>query len=102
MILLLKKWGVMQNKRRYERVPCNLSVAVIAKGETYSAQLENISQGGALVIFPTNLSYGTQLAIQVRFPDRKEDSSLDATVRWFGDGRMGVQFGSLHAIDVHS
>ena len=53
-----------------------------------------------LCLFVEAFAFGDAVTIQVRLPTLKEDSTLEATVRWkVGDG-YGVQFGSLHALGL--
>lgn len=69
-------------------------------GKEISAVTRNLSLGGMFIVTPEAFAFGDAVTIQVRLPTLKEDSTLEATVRWkVGDG-YGVQFGSLHALDV--
>ncbi len=70
--------------------------------QTLPVVIRNLSLGGALVHVSEKIGYGLQVRLRVKFPTRKDESELDATVRWFASAGVGLQFGSLHAIDVHA
>jgi hypothetical protein len=46
------------------------------------------------------IPYGTEVTVRFRLPAMKEDAHAPATVRWKKPDGIGVQFGSLRAIEV--
>jgi hypothetical protein len=47
-----------------------------------------------------SIPYGTEVTLRFRLPAMKEDANARATVRWNKPDGVGVQFGSLRAIEV--
>jgi type IV pilus assembly protein PilZ len=60
----------------------------------------NFSLGGMLIDVSAPIPFGASLTVRVVLPPLKEESSVEATVRWVRDGAVGVQFASLRAKDV--
>ena len=53
-----------------------------------------------LVDVPSGLPFGASVTVRLVFPPLKEESTLEATVRWIKGTEIGLQFGSLRARDV--
>jgi hypothetical protein len=66
------------------------STAVLEfRGRKHVVRLVNVSQSGAMVIFPHPPNIGERLPLQLL--DR---GSVSAQVRWVKDGRIGLSFAS--------
>ena len=64
------------------------------------ATATNVSLGGMYLSTELEVAYGTQGKLTFRVPALKEDAIVDVTIRWIKPGGLGVQFGSLRAIEV--
>jgi len=74
----------------------------VGDGPRMAARCRDISLGGMFVETSTPLAYGTALRLWVRLPGMKDDSTIDAVVRWNMPAGMGVQFGTMGARDTHA
>ncbi len=90
----------MTGRRVHERYDCNLDVTVAIDGLDVVATATNVSLGGIFVSTEMEVAYGTQGKLTFRVPALKEDAVVDVTVRWVKPGGLGLQFGSLRAIEV--
>ncbi|HEY6049235.1 MAG TPA: PilZ domain-containing protein [Sphingomicrobium sp.] len=76
------------DERGEPRVPAVSSTAVLDfRGRKHVVRLVNVSNSGAMVIFPHLPNIGERLALQLL--DR---GSVSAQVRWVKDGRIGLSF----------
>lgn len=64
------------------------------------ATATNVSLGGMYVSTELEVAYGTPAKLTFRVPALKEDAIVDVVVRWVKPGGLGLQFGSLRAIEV--
>lgn len=90
----------MTGKRVHERYPIRLPVSVLYDGNAYATETRNISLGGIFVALVEAVPFGAQVRVVFRLPTLTEDTEVDATVRWKQPDGLGVQFGSLRALDV--
>ncbi len=90
----------MTGRRVHERYECDLPVTLTTEGGELSATASNISLGGMYIEPGSDLPYGTQGTLRFRLPALKEDAVVEVTVRWLTPHGIGVQFGSLRAIEV--
>lgn len=90
----------MTGRRVHERYECNLPVTLIHGEEEHVANATNVSLGGIYMVTMASLPYGTVVNVRFRVPALKEDATVEATVRWAKDDGLGVQFGSLRALEV--
>ncbi|MBK8171694.1 MAG: PilZ domain-containing protein [Sandaracinaceae bacterium] len=90
----------MNGKRVHERFEHTLPVVLTHGGQELTAETRNVSLGGMYIVTPALLTFGDAIVVRVRLPSLKADSVLEATVRWKEKDGYGVQFGSLHALDV--
>jgi Tfp pilus assembly protein PilZ len=44
--------------------------------------------------------FGDRVLLRLRLPSLREDSQIEAAVRWVEPDGVGVQFGSLRAMEV--
>lgn len=90
----------MTGQRVHERYPIRLPVTVLHDGVAYATETRNISLGGIFVDLVSSIPFGAPVRVVFRLPALKEDSEVDATVRWKQPDGLGLQFGSLRALDV--
>lgn len=90
----------MSGRRVHERYDCHLPVSLLVGEEELAAHVNNISLGGMFVITARPVEYGTSVKVRFRVPALKEDATVDTTVRWRKPDGIGLQFGSLRAIEV--
>ncbi len=90
----------MTGRRVHERYDCDLSATLIHEGEEYETRATNVSLGGLYLVTTTSLPYGTKVNVRFRVPALKEDATVEGTVRWDKSDGLGVQFGSLRALEV--
>lgn len=90
----------MTGRRVHERYNCDLPVTVEIDGMDLVATGTNVSLGGMYVTTELEVAYGTLGKLTFRVPALKEDAIVDVTVRWVTPGGLGLQFGSLRAIEV--
>ncbi len=87
-------------RRVHERYECELEVTIVYEGGETQAIARNMSLGGMYVLTETQLPYGTEVEVRFRVPALKESTSCGATVRWKTEEGLGLQFGSLRALEV--
>ncbi len=76
------------DERLEERLPAESSTAVMDfRGRNYVIRLLNLSDSGAMIIFPHMPNIGEKLRLQLL--DR---GHVSAQVRWVKDGRIGLSF----------
>lgn len=76
------------DERDETRYPSASSTAVLEfRGRKHVVRLMNVSQSGAMVIFPYVPNIGERLPLQIL--DR---GLVRAQVRWVRDGRIGLSF----------
>ncbi|MCU0674023.1 MAG: PilZ domain-containing protein [Myxococcota bacterium] len=90
----------MSGRRVHERYDCHLPVSIFFGEEELVAHVANISLGGMFVITERSVEYGTAVKVRFRLPALKEEATVETTVRWAKPNGIGLQFGSLRAIEV--
>ena len=90
----------MSGRRVHERFSCELPVSIVKDGEEVSCVAANISLGGMYIVTEADLPYGTEVRVRFRVPALKDDATVEAVIRWKQDNGLGVQFGSLRALEV--
>jgi c-di-GMP-binding flagellar brake protein YcgR len=89
-----------ENERVHQRYSFKLPVEIRAGEQSISGETVNISIGGMLVAVSSPVAFGTTVSLKFRIPALKEDTNVDAAVRWVSGGSIGVQFLGLRAIEV--
>jgi len=89
-----------EQRRVHERYECVLPVTLRLGDREIQGETRNLSLGGMLIVFAEQVPYGTEGKLRVRLPALKEDSDIPVTIRWATDDALGVQFGSLRALEV--
>lgn len=90
----------MTSQRAHERFTVRLPVTVLHNGVAYVTETHNISLGGIFVAPIDEIPFGASVWIVFRLAALKEDTEVAATVRWKKPDGLGLQFGSLRAVDV--
>ena len=65
-----------------------------------AASTRNLSLGGVFVETAASVVFGSTVKIRLRLPAVHEDSTIETTVRWKTPEGVGLQFGSLRALEV--
>jgi hypothetical protein len=91
---------VDQRRRVHERFECELAVTIVYEGREIGAVTSNVSLGGMFIATSTQLPFGATAKVRLRLPALKEDSEVPVTIRWVTKEGLGVQFGSLRALEV--
>ncbi|MFW5876162.1 MAG: PilZ domain-containing protein [Myxococcota bacterium] len=90
----------MTGRRVHERFEYELPVTIVHDGVEYEAVTQNISLGGMYLITTAPLKYGAEVTLRFRLPSLKERTECTGTIRWVKPDGLGVQFGSLRALEV--
>ena len=91
---------VTAGRRVHERFECDLHVVLAYEGSEYETTADNVSLGGFYLLTDAKIPYGSQVTVRFRLPAIKETSTVQGTVRWNKADGVGVQFGSLRALEV--
>ena len=91
---------VTSGKRVHERFDVRLPVTLVLPEGEVAAVTRNASLGGVFVETTASVVFGSTIKLRLRLPALHEDSELDVTVRWKQPDGIGVQFGSLRALEV--
>jgi len=76
------------DERAEPRVPADTETAVMeVRGRKHIVRLANVSQSGAMVIFPLMPTIGERVVLHLL-----ERGPMDGNVCWVRDGRIGVNF----------
>ena len=88
----------MIENRKHPRKSITSEVAFqVGDGPRIEARYRDIRLGGMFVETETTLPYGAQLRLFLRLPGLRDETVIDATVRWWKREGMGVQFGRMGA-----
>ncbi len=90
------------NRRISQRHNVVLQASLDSDGETADAVIEDLSLGGAQVIYPRRLPMGKRIKVSFALPGRPEPIKVGAVVRWVKPDSIGLQFEGLRARDVWS
>ena len=93
----------MPDSRHHPRKDLHLPVAFQSgDGPRIDAACDNISLGGMFIETKEPGSYGMTLRITIQLPGLKQETRIDAVVRWHKGTGMGVQFGPMGARETHA
>jgi CheY-like chemotaxis protein len=86
--------GMLNNRRRYIRVPLQTNVALSVGPRTIRARSWNLSEGG-IQVEAKGLRSGEGVQLSFQLP--ASDIAIDANgvVAWVGENRQGIQFTSI-------
>jgi PilZ domain-containing protein len=86
-----------QSVRHDVDLACSLTVG----GVEHHTQIKNLSVGGAQIVH-VRLPAAERVKLKFRVPTLESAIEVSGTVRWSGDGAIGVQFDGLRAREVWS
>jgi hypothetical protein len=66
------------------------------------ARCHDLSLGGMFIETPAPLPYGARLRLYLRLPGLRDETTIDAIVRWSKPDGMGVQFGVMGARETYA
>jgi c-di-GMP-binding flagellar brake protein YcgR len=89
-----------QSRRVHERFEYVIDVTVLYEGREIAGKTVNISLGGLYMTTEQTLPFGVQAKVRLRLPALKEVAEVPVTIRWVTKEGLGVQFGSLRALEV--
>ena len=90
----------MTGQRVHERFPIRIPVTVVHEGRSFEAETRNLSLGGAFVALASDVPFGAVVRAQLRVPASSEPIDVESTVRWKQADGLGLQFGSLRALET--
>lgn len=77
-------------KRRFQRLDCLVAIRYKAKGQNFSADLRNISEGGVYLQTSRAFSVGEELTLELQ-PQGREEKVVGDVV-WIGPEGIGLKF----------
>ena len=90
-----------EEMRVYNRFEVRLPVVWGLSGRTeVEGETRNISLGGMFIATATPAPFKTVIELRFRLPALREDTKVEAHVRWVTEEGIGVQFIGLRAIEV--
>lgn len=92
----------MIENRQSARHDVDVAATLTIDGKAHQTVIKNLSVGGALVAHGERLAAATRVTLQFRLPTQEKAIEVGGTVRWAGDGEIGVQFDGLRAREVWS
>lgn len=91
---------LVTGRRVHERFECDLPVTLLHDDQEFEAVATNISLGGVYLVTEATMPYGSLVNVRFRVPAMKKDATVAGTIRWVKPDGVGVQFGSLRALEV--
>lgn len=90
-------------QRRYARAPLNSPVSFSIRGTTERRDglCKDISIGGTFVETTSPAGFNAHVIIHITLPGAAAPFAMPGVVRWVERGGMGIQFGSLGAVETH-
>ena len=92
--------GNVTGLRAHPRLAIRLPVTVVHAGSAYATEARDISHGGISIAPIDEIPFGASVLVIFRLATLDEESEIVATVRWKKPDGLGLQFGSLRALDV--
>ena len=90
----------MPTRRVHDRYDVSLPVTILSGSSEVSGLTRNVGLGGMFIFTDFSAQFGDRVLLRLRLPALREDSRIEATVRWVEPDGVGVQFGSLRAMEV--
>ncbi len=88
-------------RRVHERYDRQIPVVIVHGDRELEGTTRNISLGGMFVdASGTMPAVGSEARVRMRLPALKEQTEVPVVVRWVTSEGVGVQFGSLRALEV--
>ena len=93
----------MEENRRHPRSQVTAPIAFqIGEGPLIEAESHDISLGGMFIETTEPAAYGAKIRIYIQLPGLKQETQIEAIVRWRKTTGMGVQFGMMGARETHA
>ena len=83
--------GMLENRRKYTRVPLQTEVICIVGSRTVRGMTWNLSQGG-MQVEASDLQSKDRVRLSFRLPVSGVSIDATGTVAWAGEKRQGIQF----------
>lgn len=94
---------MLSDKRQHPRKVVETEIAFqVAGGPRIDARCHDVSLGGIFIETASPLPYGTKVRVFMRLPGLRDETTIDAIVRWSKPTGMGVQFGMMGARETHA
>jgi hypothetical protein len=93
---------VTENRRHPRTRIASPVVFQVAEGPRIDAVFTDVSLGGMYIETATPLPYGTAVRVSLRLPGMKQETRIEAIVRWAEPSGMGVQFGVMGARETYA
>jgi hypothetical protein len=89
--------------RKHPRTQVTAPIAFqIGDGPWIEAESQDIGLGGMFIETTETAAYGAPVRIYIQLPGMKQETLIDAIVRWKKDTGMGVQFGVMGARETYA
>lgn len=88
------------SRRVHERYDREIPVVIIQGDREIRGTTRNISLGGMFVVTDEKLEFGSKGRVRMRLPALKEQTEVPIVIRWVTSEGIGLQFGSLRALEV--
>jgi c-di-GMP-binding flagellar brake protein YcgR len=85
---------MVDNRRRYARVPMQTEVTCSVGSNTARGRTWNLSQGG-MQVEVGSLRPGDQTRVAFRLPNSSKEIEAMGTIVWASDTRQGIQFSEI-------
>lgn len=95
-LFLTVRGGMLDNRRRYVRVPLRADVVLNVGSKTMRAASWNLSEGG-MQLEAEGLQPRSELRLSFRLPASEISIEAEGRVVWVQKSRLGVQFTSVNA-----
>jgi hypothetical protein len=93
----------VEENRQYPRRQVTAPIAFqIGDGPWIEAESHDISIGGMFIETTEPASYGAKVQIYIQLPGLKQETLIEAVVRWSKTTGMGVQFAMMGARETHA
>jgi type IV pilus assembly protein PilZ len=94
---------MLSDKRQHPRKVFSSEVTFqVAGGARHEGRCHDVSLGGVFIETDSPLPYGTRVRVFMHLPGLRDESAIDAIVRWSKPTGMGVQFGVMGARETHA
>jgi hypothetical protein len=90
-------------RRREERAAIDIPLTFYVKGRNreHPGTAKNISVGGMQIETAAAIAFGSAIDVYVVLPGGSGRVRLPGVVRWVREGKMGIQFQLLGAVETH-
>ncbi len=91
------------DRRREDRASIDIPLTFYVKGRNREHQgtAKNISVGGMQIETATVTAFGTAIDVYIVLPGGSGRVRLPGIVRWAREGKIGIQFQPLGAVETH-